>query len=190
MTETHQVGKGALGARVRAFRKMRKISVRGLADLAQVSPAFVSRIENGKANASFDVVRRLATSLGLTLADLFEPAGAPTGKVLKREQRPQLTTGSDVRNYSITRPPLRDVEVIVSEYEPAASSGDYRYTHGDSQEIVLVTKGTFSFELDGEAFTMHEGDSLDFRSSMPHMITNIGDCLGEAVWVVSPPSAP
>lgn len=179
----------ALGARIHMFRSMRKISVRKLAEAAGVSAAFISQIENGKANASFDVLRKLASALGLTLADLFQASDASSGKVLRRSERPQLTTAAGVLNYIVSRPPLRDVEVIVSEYASGAVSGDHEYTHGDSREIVVVLRGCFSFELDGAVFAMEEGDSLDFRTNVPHMITNVGEGIGEAIWVVSPPSS-
>ncbi|MFF5112898.1 helix-turn-helix domain-containing protein [Streptosporangium sp. NPDC000509] len=182
--------RAALGARIRAIRRGHRVTVRALADSAGLSPAFISQIENGKANASFDALRKIASSLGLTFAELFDTSTPSSGKVLRRAERPQLPTGDGVRNFSITRPPVGDVEVAVSEYEPGAFSGGPDYTHGNSREVVVILKGRFSFELGGETFLMEPGDSLDFRTNVAHMITNVGTEKGEALWVVSPPSLP
>ena len=178
----------ALGVRIRAVRRAHRISLRALAETAELSPASISQIENGKANASFDALRRIASALGLTFAELFDATQPATGRVLRREERPLLVTEEGVRSYSITRPPVGEVDVAVTEYEPGAFSGGHDYTHGNSREVVIVLRGTFSFELGGEKFLLGPGDSLDFRTNISHMITNVGEEVGEAVWVVSPPS--
>ncbi|MDQ0727657.1 cupin domain-containing protein [Microbacterium sp. W4I20] len=180
----------ALGARIRAVRRNHRISIRGLAETADLSPASISQIENGKANASFDALRRIASALGLTFAELFDAAQPATGRVLRRAERPLLPTEEGVRSYGITRPPVGEVDVAVSEYQPGAFSGGHDYTHGNSREVVIILRGRFSFELDGEEFLMEPGDSLDFRTNVSHMITNVGEEVGEALWVVSPPSTP
>lgn len=180
----------ALGARIRAVRRAHRLTMRSLADEAELSAAFVSQIENGKANASFDALRRIAAALGLTFAELFDSAHPPAGRVLRPSERPLLLTEEGVRSYSITRPPVGEVDVAVTEYEPGASSGGHDYTHGNSREVVVILRGRFSFELGDETFELEQGDSLDFRTNVTHMITNIGDTVGEALWVVSPPGTP
>ncbi|QIZ37244.1 helix-turn-helix domain-containing protein [Saccharopolyspora sp. ASAGF58] len=177
----------ALGKRLREFRRLRKVTVRQLGAHAGVSPAFISQIENGRANASIEILRKLSGALGVSFGDLFTTT-TTTGLVLRRADRPTLWTEQGVRNYQITRPPLAEVEVTVTEYEPGAGSGGDDYTHGDSHEVVVILRGRFEFRLGGQDFVLDEGDSLEYRTSTPHQITNIGDVPGEALWVVSPPS--
>lgn len=178
----------ALGARIRSIRKSHRVTVRALAETAQLSPAFISQIENGKSNASFDALRKIALALGVTFSDLFDSSYSTTSRVLRRDERPQLAVGDGICNYSITRPPSGEVDVTVSEYQPGASSGSEDYTHGDSREVVMVLKGSLSFFLGGETHTLQAGDSLDFRTSVPHMIKNLSDEMAEAIWIISPPS--
>lgn len=176
-----------LGRRVRDFRKMRGLSMRELARLAGVSAGFISQIENGQANASLQTVRALADTFGIQWMDLFE-AKPVHGRVLKKADRPKLASSAAVRHFGITQPPIRDVEVLVSEYEPGESVGDPNYTHGDSHEIVVILRGSFRFRLQDDEFDLEQGDSVDYRTSTPHMLTNTGDTVGEALWVVTPPS--
>jgi hypothetical protein len=35
---------------------------------------------------------------------------------------------------------------------------------------------------------MEPGDSIDFRSSTPHMLTSVGPELGEGLWIATPPT--
>ncbi|MCZ4525314.1 XRE family transcriptional regulator [Rhodococcus erythropolis] len=179
----------ALGNRIREFRKARKLSIRKLSELAGISPAFISQIENGRANASIPVLRQVSSALGIAFVDLFEQTSV-AGKVLRKKDRPQVPSDSGIRSFSLTRPPLREVEVAVSEYEPGESSGGDDYTHGDSHEVLIILRGTFQFRLDGVEHTMHPGDSIEYRTTAAHEIRNIGSSTGEALWVVSPPSVP
>lgn len=176
-----------LGRRVKELRTLRKISTRELANRAGVSAGYISQIETGKANASLQTVRAIAEAFGVQWTELFE-ARPRHGQVLRKADRPKLTSTSTVQHYGITKPPVTDVEVLVSEYEPGDAVGDENYTHGDSHEIVVILKGRFLFRLLDQEFELNEGDSLDYRTSTPHMITNIGDTVGEALWVVTPPS--
>lgn len=175
------------GRRVRELRALRKISTRELATRAGVSAGYISQIETGKANASLQTIRSIADAFGVQWIELFE-ARPRHGELLRKADRPRLTGTATVRHYGITKPPVTDVEVLVSEYEPGVAVGDENYVHGDSHEIVVILRGRFLFRLQDEEFVLEEGDSLDYRTSTPHMLTNIGDTVGEAIWVVTPPS--
>lgn len=176
-----------LGRRLRELRKLRRMSMRDLAAAAGISVSYVSQIEKGAANASVPMLRRLAEVFGVEWLDFYSDRGSK-GRVLKKAERPTFSPGGGQVHHAITLPPLLDVEVGVVEYEPGAVMGDSDYTHGDVQEIFVVLKGRFRFTLDGDAFEMSEGDSVEFRSSVPHMLVSIGDETGEALWVTSPPA--
>ncbi|MCK2034908.1 XRE family transcriptional regulator [Microbacterium sp. SSW1-49] len=177
-----------LGARVRELRTLRQMSTRELARRASISAGYVSQIENGQANTSLDVVRRIAAAVGIPWTELFSAQPA-VGTVLRRGERPMLSSGNSVRHFSITQPPLGNVEVLTSEYEPGHGEGGENYTHGDSQEVCVILRGKFRFNLGDQEFILEPGDSIDYRTSTPHSIVNVGDSVGEALWVVTPPSA-
>lgn len=178
-----------LGQRVRELRKLRQMSTRDLGRKAGISAGYVSQIENGQANASLQVVRAIAESFGIPWVELFSEA-PKRAIVLRKNERPHLHSSKGTHHYGVIRPPLTNVEVLISKYDPGAGEGGENYTHGDSQEICLVLKGRFRFHLDDQEFVLEEGDSIDIRTSTPHMIVNIGDEVGEALWIVTPPSDP
>lgn len=179
----------ALGERIRDLRAATGMSMRGLATRAGVSQGYISQIENGQKNASLAVIRAIATAFGITWLELFQPA-PEHGRVLRRSERPRLFSDGDVAHYGITQPPIGNVEVLVSEYAPGQGTGSEHYTHGDSQEICLVTRGRLQITIAGECHTLESGDSVEFRTSTPHSVLNPGPHAAEAVWVVTPPSTP
>lgn len=176
-----------LGERVRELRALRHMSTRQLAELAGISAGYVSQIENGQANVSLDVLRKIADAFGVQWTDFFS-ATPKLGRILRKEDRPTLSLGSAVRHYGITQAPIGAVEVFLSEYEPGSGEGNESYTHGDSQEICIIITGTFKFTLGGESYQLNAGDSLEYRTSTPHSIVNIGADEGQAIWVVTPPT--
>ena len=59
---------------VRVWREWRGLTARALAEAAGVTPAFLSQIEGGQRDGSFETMRKLAAALGVTLDDLAPPA--------------------------------------------------------------------------------------------------------------------
>ena len=178
-----------VGERLRAIRRLRRATLKTVADRAELSESFLSQVERGRANASIGSLKRLASALGVHVADLFEPNGSTSQpRVLRRESRPALTFGTLGRKYMLTGRPLENLQVLVGELETGGSTGDEPYTHGDSEELLVVLAGIVSLQLGSEIFELSTGDSIDYRSSMPHRLTNIGGDSTEVMWIISPPS--
>jgi transcriptional regulator with XRE-family HTH domain len=178
-----------LGERISEFRSIRRMSLRDLGAAAETTPGFLSQLERGQTNASIGVLRRIASALGLTIADLFEEDSAAKPQLLRREARPELPTNAGARKFLLSQRPLRHLEVYAGEFEPGSSTGPEPYTHGDSQEILYVVAGEIVMELNGEAYAMREGDSIDYMSSSPHRLVNESSRPSEVLWIVSPPTS-
>jgi len=61
-----------LGNRVRDFRKAMGLTQEKLAELAGISPTYVSNIEIGKYNVTVCVIKRISASLHVPAAQLFD----------------------------------------------------------------------------------------------------------------------
>jgi transcriptional regulator with XRE-family HTH domain len=178
-----------VGDRLRAIRRRRHVTLKTVADRAELSESFLSQVERGRANASVASLRRIAAALGVNVADLFEPNGSTSRpRVLRREARPNLTFGTLGQKYMLTPRPLEHLQVIIGEFDAGGSTGDEPYTHGDSEELLVVLTGIVSLQLGTEMFELATGDSIDYRSSTPHRLTNIGGDPAEVMWIISPPS--
>jgi transcriptional regulator with XRE-family HTH domain len=178
-----------VGERLRAIRRLRRATLRSVAERAGLSESFLSQVERGRANASVASLTRIAAALGVHVADLFEPDQARADpRVLKRARRPTLAFGNLGRKQLLTPRPLEHLEVIAVELDPGGSTGDDPYTHGDSEELVVVLAGRVHVQLGEHVYELERGDSIDYRSSTPHRVVNAGDDVAEVIWVISPPS--
>ncbi|SEF52039.1 Helix-turn-helix [Thermomonospora echinospora] len=171
---------------------MRKMPLRELAERAGASPSFVSQLERGRTSASIGMLRRIAGALGLTVADLFTEENEVGHRVLPRAHRPELPTGPGARKYLVSQRPLRNVEVYVGEFDPGASTGDEPYAHGDSQEIFVVLGGRVTLWLgdqdEARSYELAAGDSIEYRTSVPHRVANAAEEPAEVMWIIAPPT--
>jgi transcriptional regulator with XRE-family HTH domain len=177
-----------VGERLRELRRFRRATLRTIADRSGLSESFLSQVERGRSSASIASLQRIAGALGITMADLFEPDGMPGPKVVRKHERPALSFGVLGKKSLLTPRPLHHLEVFVGELEVGGSTGEQSYVHGDSEELVVVLSGAVQLELGGELFELESGDSIDYRSSTPHRVTNTGQELAEVMWIISPPS--
>src|SRR4030095_11658660 len=78
-----------IAGRVRDLRSARGQSLETLAQRSGVSRSMISLIERGEASATAVVLEKLAASLGVSLAALFEDATAPASPLARRKAQPE-----------------------------------------------------------------------------------------------------
>lgn len=74
-----------IGARIRSLRLERGLTLPQLADKAEVSIGLLSQLENsdeGAANPSLQTLRKIATALGVTIADLLGKSVAKSRAIM------------------------------------------------------------------------------------------------------------
>jgi transcriptional regulator with XRE-family HTH domain len=177
-----------LGERLRAIRLLRRRTLKHVAEASGVSESFLSQLERGRTGASVATLQRLAAALGIEVSDLFATNGLPRPSVLRREARELVVWGHLGRKALLTPKPFHALEVVAAEFEPGGSTGDEPYTHGDSEELLLVVAGRVHVQLGADVYDLAAGDSVHYRSSTPHRVSNPGDEAAEVLFVISPPS--
>jgi transcriptional regulator with XRE-family HTH domain len=188
--ETPALGDGRidLGERLKAIRLLRRRTLKDVADAAGVSESFVSQLERGRSSASVATLQRLAAALGIEISDLFAADGPPRPRVLRREARQLLVWGHLGRKALLTPKPFHSLEVVAAEFDPGGSTGGEPYTHGDSEELLLVVRGRVHLQLGTDIYDLGTGDSVQYQSSTPHRVSNPGEEPAEVLFVISPPS--
>lgn len=69
-----------VGKHVRALRKAAKLTQFELAELAEINPDFVSKIERAQSGVSFHTLERIASALNVPLRRLIEGPAAESKK--------------------------------------------------------------------------------------------------------------
>jgi len=199
-----------VSARLRAARGRSGRSVRDLARAANVSPSFISQVENGKAKPSVGTLLAIVLALDMSLDELFSepepkrgvrrnggrdavsaPAREPSpdGVVLRAADRHGIDLAGGVRWERLT--PSSDLEVgflhVTYAVGGASSPPDALMRHS-GREYGVVLEGHLGAQIGSETYELGPGDSVTMDCSIPHRYWAIGSTPAKVVWaIVNPP---
>lgn len=167
------------------------MTLKDLSEATGLSQAFLSEVENGKANPTIDTLRRLAKGLSVSLFDILSEEESFVDIVRARERRVVNSSEYNV-DYELvsTLLPSAKSQVVMARLYPGASTSDQSQSHGapGDEEIAVVVTGNINITLDQNVYTLNEGDSIRFNPYVPHRYTNAGSTRAGLLTVMTPPS--
>lgn len=176
-----------LGTKLRELRKLKKFSLKQLAERAGCSSSYLSMIENGKIDPGISRLKRIADGLEITLVDLFQ--NQPNSKVvIHKHERVRGTFRGSKTNIEILVPRIPDRKMdarlaIISA--GGGSEGNYRHP---GEEFGLVLSGNMDLSVGGAIYHLSKDDSFYFSSTQDHSFVNTGKDDAIVVWVNHPAS--
>lgn len=178
------------GARLRAARRERGLTIQQVADAAGISKGFVAQIERDEASPSVSTLLRICDAVGIAVGSLFE---TPRRDLVRVPDRPRIEFGgTGVTDWLLSPDPSDPLQVILSEVAPAGGGGEQPYTLAADREFVFVLSGSLRVVVGEEEHLLGAGDALTFSPREPHTWAN-GSVSEAAValWVLTPsPYAP
>jgi transcriptional regulator with XRE-family HTH domain len=178
------------GSELRALRKARRLSLAELAERADLSIGHLSQIERNISTPSVKALGSVARALDVTLAWFFTGGnqGPPSEKgiVVRKGNRRQIIFREGFVDYLLSPTLESSLELILTHFEPAASTGD-KYVHR-GEEGGMVMKGKIEITVGERSFILEEGDSFNFPSSEPHRYRNVSDGETIVMYAITPPS--
>jgi len=189
--ETGDFGDMDIGEKIRLLRKSRQVTLKDLAEQTSLSIGYLSQVERNLSSPSVNVLRDIAIALGVNISWFFEaPDKSQTGEerfIVRKANRRRLRFRSGITDSLLTPDLNGQIELLLSRFEPGASSGDEPYTH-TGEEAGVVMAGELELWIGGESFLLSEGDSFNFPSSAPHRYRNPGKTESVVIWSITPPS--
>jgi len=177
-----------LGPHLRSLRTARGLTLRELAQRAEVTESFLSQAERGVATPSIASVRRIARGLGLSIADLFVEV-EPARLVVRASERRRITyPGLGAVDEFLTRGKGGRLQVIMSTVEPGGGTGEEPYTHESDEEVLIVLEGALDLWVGDQRFHLEAGDAITYSSRLPHRNTNPGPGPARLLFCITPPS--
>jgi transcriptional regulator with XRE-family HTH domain len=174
-----------IGAQLRAARLAARKTIAEVADEAELTKGFVSKLERDLANVSVASLIRLCDALGVSIGSMFQ---ASKGEVVRRGEYPPIDFGgSGMREYLLTPSGEKRVQAILSDIQPGGGSGDEPYALPADVEFALILAGRLSITVAGEEVTLEQGDAYTFPADAPHTFRSVQPAgRTQVLWLVSP----
>jgi transcriptional regulator with XRE-family HTH domain len=180
----------AIGPKIRRLRQRKKLGLVQLGEHTGLSPALLSKIERGHLFPTLPTLMRIALVFGVGLDHFFkEDSDRPIHAVVRKADRISLPDKAgrtspayrfESLDYPVSDRKLNGYYVeIESEDEPSEP-----HEHPGA-EIIYVLRGELVVNLDGDDFTLGEGDSMYFDSAHPHSYRRQGQAPCAAIVVVT-----
>lgn len=176
-----------IGSRLRALRTERGLTILDLATKAGVAAGSISQIERGSSNPSFSTLQKLRSVLGVTLWAFLESDEAVKSEesphVRRRNNRPCIVFGVNQLTKELLSPRgNEDLRFMILTVPPGGKSEDALSGPGDKGGYVL--SGKIELTIGGEVVELEEGDSFQFKSTIPHQIENRWTEEAKLIWII------
>jgi len=181
--------KKIVGKKLKAIRLKSDMTIQELAERSKVSSNMISRIERGLTIPSVEILMKLAAVFDKSINYFVEEVSTTHEVVFSSPGKRDKTVYDDEYNMqteSFTSG-LRDPQFMsfFCTVKKGGSSGVQNMYHpGD--ELIFVLEGTIKVEVAGETHVLNAGDSLSFKSHLPHRWDNVGADDAKVIWTLSP----
>jgi len=157
--------------------------------MSGLSKSHISQIENERISPSVSALVKLSNALAVPLSSFFDEMESNPKYLVKKNERKKFAVPGSRVVYELLSADLRgkSMEAAVIRFEKGASTSKELYTN-KGEQVGLLLKGKLEINLNGQKIIMEEGDSIYFKSAIPHGGRNIGDGEAIAVWVITPPN--
>lgn len=169
-----------LGGHIRTQRRKLQLSLKIVAERANLSVGYLSQVETNKAVPTLGTLAQIAQALETDL-DRFITAPRPDAA---------LSRAKDRKRFSLPGSPLQ-YEAISADYAGSELSSYILHvppgyasetvTH-EGEEIIVVLDGEIQQVLGDATMTMRPGDALHYSGSTPHGWSNTGAITARVLW--------
>lgn len=188
--DVRAIGAISIGAQLKSIRITNKLTLREAANLTQLAPSTLSKIENEQISPTFAVMQKLATGLNIELPQLFTKP-AITQAVGRRD-----VTLKGQGNYHLTS--TYEHELLSTQFSRkkmmpykcrvhARSFDDFgEWVRHSGEEYLLVLEGEVQLITEFyEPVNLVEGDSVYYDAMMGHVLISISDIDAHILWVTA-----
>lgn len=177
-----------LGADLRALRKARGLTLEDMAEAVGRSVGWMSQVERGISKPDAATLQKIARLLDVPMSLFFGTPDSPEaerGKVVRAQDRRTIGERNGGLIEALLSPDLTDdFEVVHSTFMPGARLPEA--VTRPTQELAYIVTGQLDIWIDGQFFTVFEGDSFRVRGQ-PMRWANPYAKPAVAIWVIAPP---
>ena len=175
------------GSKLRELRNQKQMTIAELSKRSEVSTGLISQIERDLVIPSVVSLWRLAQVLDTNIEYFFEETKEDDQVTIRNEDHKILVTHHNSSFYKMLSPNVKGRLLDLTEITlKSGCTYDHSPLAHSGEECGYVISGELTVYLNGKEYVLQKGDSIYFRSSLPHKYINRGteDCV--SIWAMTP----
>ena len=153
--------------KIRELRKQSNLTLKQMSEKTDLSVSFLSQIERGSSSLAISSLKKIAEAFEINISYFFDDRSNNT-YVTKKEDQSQfkiegLQTLYTQLNGNFAQRSLAPYILTLAPNQKGKKTFKYA-----GEEFYYVLKGVVIFNIDGKSYTITEGDSIHFPSSLDH----------------------
>lgn len=181
--------KKIVGKKLKEIRLKSDMTIQELAAKSKVSSNMISRVERGLTIPSVEILMKLASVFDKSINYFVEEVSTTHEIVFSSQGHRDTTVYDDEDNMhteSFTSG-LRDPQFMSFLCTvPKGGSSGQKHMHHPGDELIFLIEGQLKMTIAGEEYLLNTGDSLSFKSHLPHRWDNVGNGDARIIWTLSP----
>jgi transcriptional regulator with XRE-family HTH domain len=174
-----------VGQKIRNFRRKLGLSIEALSQRSGLSTAAIQKIETNHMVPTIISLMKLSRALGEKVSFFVDEKNVKDQVVLiKRKERKRFYSEMSKISQEYITGQLEDrvLEGGIFTAKIGGKSGEEMNTH-PGEEIIFCVKGKIEVTTPSRTYLLSSGDTLHFKSDIPHRWRNSGKTLAQLVWI-------
>ena len=164
-----------IGTRLRELRQEVGLTLEKLAIATDLSPAFLSRLENGRSIPSIPTLQSIADALSVNIGFFFRDSDRQQYKISYQGKRNKIVTEKgyeiEILNEGMANP-FMEPAIVTNKAEENES--EIEVTVHEGQEFMYVIEGSMQLVLGNKKYALKAGDAAYWNGSIPHKGISVG----------------
>ena len=181
MRNKHDLAK-KIGIQLKELRQDVGLTLEKLAAVTDLSPAFLSRIENGLSIPSIPTLQSIADALSVNIGFFFKDGDQQQYKISYQGARKKFVTEKgyeiEILNEGMANPFMEPA--IVTNMR-GQGKPDAELSVHEGQEFMYVLEGKMELFLGSNKYSLKEGDAAYWNGSIPHKGISVGKKLARTL---------
>jgi len=168
MRNKHDMAK-KIGVQLKELRQDVGLTLEKLAAASDLSPAFLSRIENGLSIPSIPTLQSIADALSVNIGFFFRDGDQQQYKITYSGNRSNIVTQKgyeiEILNEGMSNP-FMEPAIVTSKSKEKGQEVELAVHEG--QEFMYVLEGRLELVLGNKKYALKKGDAAYWNGSIPH----------------------
>jgi transcriptional regulator with XRE-family HTH domain len=180
-----------IGKKIKQLRQQKNMALKELASKSNLTPSFLSQLENGMTSPSLDSLSRIAAVLDTGIAYFFHNEESKEFVFIKRRQKTGISAEDPIKNYEILASNVLDIQMLpmLMHLKKHEQLGADSCPQG-AELLGVCLAGSVTIMVNNKTFTLEALDSIYLVQPGFQGMRNPGGDDARVVWVALRPRKP